>query len=83
MCGLAFGQRDRTIFGLHDIHWRVALGGHRSVIIPVIAAHSTQVVLVDCFADSQPQQRSCVLVGSKMYSAINASVGDVIGNLRE
>src|SRR5277367_5619153 len=54
-----------------------------AVTIPVIVVHRTQVVLVDCFADSQPQQRSCVLVGSKMDPAVNTSVADVVGNLPE
>jgi hypothetical protein len=54
-----------------------------SVIIAVITVHSTQVVLVDCCPDSPAQTRSCILVGSKMNPAVNASVGDVIGNLPE
>ncbi len=53
------------------------------VIIPALIVHSTQVVLVDCLADSSAQTRSCILVGSKMYPAVNASVGDVVGNLPE
>ncbi len=58
-----------------------------SLIIPVliqaIMVHSTQVDLVDFCADSSAQSRSCILVGSKMYPAVNASVGDVVGNLPE
>jgi len=45
--------------------------------------HSTQVVLVDCCADSPAKASSCGLVESKMYSAVNASVGDVVDNLPE
>ena len=59
----------------------------QSLIIPVliqaIIVHSTQVDLVDFCADSSAQTRSCILVGSKMYPAVNASVGDVVGNLPE
>jgi hypothetical protein len=61
---------------------RRSQAGH-SVIILVITVHSTQVILVDCCADSSAQTRSCILVGSKMNSAVNASVGDVVGNLPE
>jgi hypothetical protein len=53
------------------------------VIIPAIMVHSTQVDLVDDCADSSAQTRTCVLVEPKMNSAINASVGDVVGNLPE
>jgi hypothetical protein len=55
----------------------------QSLIIQAIIVHSTQVDLVDCCADSSAQARSCILVGSKMYPAVNASVGDVFGNLPE
>jgi hypothetical protein len=55
----------------------------QSVIIPVITVHGTQVVLIDCCADISAQTRSCILVGSKMNSAVDASVGDVVGNLPE
>jgi hypothetical protein len=44
---------------------------------------STQVVLVDCAADIPTEASSRILVGSKMYPAVNASVGDVVGNLPE
>src|ERR1700733_1533187 len=87
MCGLVFEQRDRTIAV------RKARMGNRFqpdfsvivvVIIPVvIIMHGAQGVLVDFFADSQPEPRSCVLVGSKMDTAENASVADVVGNLPE
>jgi hypothetical protein len=43
--------------------------------------HSTQVVPVDSSADSIAQASSCRLIGSIMYLAVNAIVGDVIGNL--
>src|SRR5271154_2330957 len=51
--------------------------------IPVATMHGRQVVLVDCAADRSAQTRSCILVGSKMNSAINASIRDVVGNLVE
>jgi len=54
-----------------------------AVIILVIIVHRPQVVLVDFIADSQPQQRSGVLVGSKMDPAVNTSIADVVGNLPE
>ena len=53
------------------------------VIMPVVTVLSTQVVLVDCCADSTAQTRTCILVGSKMNPAVNASVGDVVGYLLE
>jgi hypothetical protein len=53
------------------------------VIMPLITMLGTQVVLVDYCADSPAQTRSCILVGSKMNPAVNASVGDVVGNLLE
>jgi hypothetical protein len=60
---------------------------YQSLIIPVIIqaimVHSTQVDLVDYCADSPAQTRTCILVGSKMNPAVNASVGDVVGNLLE
>ena len=60
---------------------------YQSLIIPVIIqaimVHSTQVDLVDDCADSSAQTRTCILVGSKMNPAVNASVGDVVGNLLE
>ncbi len=43
--------------------------------------HGTQVVLVDCRADCPSQARSCVLVSSKMYAAIDACVVDIVVNL--
>ena len=49
----------------------------------VAIMHGTQVVLVDRRADSAAQGRASVLVGSKMYAAVDASVGYVVGNLLE
>src|ERR1700722_19018914 len=86
MCGLVFEQRDRTI-AVRKTRMVNRFRPDRSVIvvviIPVVIMHWTQVVLVDFFADSQPQHRSCVLVGSKMDPTINTSVADVAGNLLE
>jgi hypothetical protein len=60
---------------------------YESLIIPVIIqaimVHGTQVDLVGDCADSSAQTRTCILIGSKMNPAVNASVGDVIGNLPE
>jgi len=89
VCILYFcpGQNlTRTITGPHDANGE-SFSDH-SVIIPIIIVpvttmHSSQVGLVDCCADSSAQTRSCVLVGSKMNPAVNASVGDVVGNLPE
>jgi len=47
----------------------------------VVIVHRTQVVLIDSCADSPAQVRTSLLVGSKMYSAVNTRVGDVAGNL--
>ena len=47
----------------------------------VVIVHRTQVVLVDCCADGPAQVRTSLLVGSKMYSAVNARVGNIIGDL--
>jgi hypothetical protein len=49
----------------------------------VVIVQATQVVLVDGAAYSPAQARPCLLVGSKMYSAVNTSIGDVVGNLLE
>jgi hypothetical protein len=54
-----------------------------AVIVAIIIVPSAQVVLIDCSADSLAQASSCRLVGSKMYPAINASVGNIVGNLPE
>ena len=43
--------------------------------------HWTQVVLINCASDSLTQPRACHLVGSEVYPAINAGVGDVVRNL--
>jgi hypothetical protein len=47
----------------------------------VVIMHATQVVLIDGTAHSPAQSRTCNLVEAKMYSAVNARVGDVVGNL--
>ena len=83
---LPWAKLDRTITGPHDTNGE-SFSDH-SVIIPIIIVpvttmHSSQVGLVDCSADSPAQTRSCILVESKMNSAVNASVGDVVGNLPE
>src|SRR5215472_6288625 len=46
-----------------------------------VMVHRTQVVLVDRGADSAAQIRTCFLVGPKMYPAVNACVGDIVGDL--
>jgi hypothetical protein len=43
--------------------------------------HGTQVDLVHGGTYSPTQERTCRLVSSKMYSAVNARVGNVVGNL--
>jgi hypothetical protein len=82
LCGLASGKTDRTITEPHDTNGESFWNDH-SVIIAAIPMHSTQVVLVNCGPDSPAQASSCVLVGSKMNSAVNASVRNVVGNLPE
>src|SRR6476660_5641286 len=47
----------------------------------VVIVHATQVVFIDGTAYSPAQSRTCNLVESKMYSAINARVGDIVGYL--
>src|SRR3954470_11727608 len=49
----------------------------------IVIVHGTQVVLINCSADRPSKARSCYLVESEMYSAVNARVGDVVENLRE
>jgi hypothetical protein len=46
-----------------------------------VIVHRTQVFLVDRGADSAAQVRTCFLVGPKMYPAVNACVGDIVGDL--
>ncbi len=45
--------------------------------------HGTQVVLVDRGGDSPSQAPACHLVEAKMYSAVDARIVDIIGNLLE
>jgi hypothetical protein len=56
LCGLAFGQRDRTINQYRMTRMVNRFRPDHSVIvaiiIPVIIVHRTQVVLVDFFANS-------------------------------
>jgi hypothetical protein len=47
----------------------------------VVIMHATQVVLIDGTAYSPAQSRACNLVESKMYSAVNPRIGDIVGNL--
>src|ERR1700746_1780099 len=61
-----------------DQKWRAYICQNGSVFGLV---HCTQVILVDGAAYSPAQPRACHLVESKMYSAVNARVGDVVGNL--
>jgi hypothetical protein len=61
-----------------DQKWRAYICQNGSVFGLV---HGTQVILVDGAAYSPAQPRACHLVESKMYSAVNARVGDVVGNL--
>jgi hypothetical protein len=56
---------------------------HSVIIISIVAMYSSQIVFVHCCADIPAQASSCRLVGSKMYPAVNASVGDVVGDLPE
>src|ERR1700757_1492469 len=79
---LPWAKLDRTINGPLTRKASRSRPDH-SVIIALIAVHSSQVVLVDCCADSSAQTSSRILVGSKMNSTVNASVGDVVGNLPE
>ena len=47
----------------------------------VVIAYGTQVVLINGTAYGSTQLRACNLVGSEMYPAVDARVGDVVGNL--
>ena len=47
----------------------------------LVIVHGTQVVLVDCSANCPSQVRSCDLVCSKMYAAVDACVVAIIVNL--
>ena len=53
----------------------------RKMMQSLVTVHGTQVVLVDCGADSQPQGCASVLIGAEVDSAIDAGVGDIVRDL--
>src|SRR6266849_5881179 len=65
-----------TTTGLHETNGKPPRESPLLVI-----TQRTQVVLIDCGTDGTTQLCSCHLVGPKMYSAVDARVGDVVGNL--
>ena len=55
---------------------------NRSQVTPsLILVHGSQVGLIDCGTDSPAQACAGDLISSKMYPAVNARVGNIVGNL--
>jgi hypothetical protein len=67
-CGLSNGRIDRTISEI--IHGTQKFLECASVFI----SRRTQVVLTDCCSDLLAQHGSGILIGAKVYSAIDAGI---------